>query len=321
MNIKTKRVMLSDFSGGLKGDIAPRLLPLNYALDTYNFNTFNGALTDGVGLKYLTFASKKVLQLESPAQAVYYFKNYNEGANDKILFYCQDKFVYCYDINSANLTKIEELFFENAPQGIWYRLQDKDIYIFSSKQETYVFDGEKVEKLENLPVIKDACIHNERLFAISGSEQSRLYFSDDFNPFNFNISNEEGGFIDFVDERGALNKLVSNSGYLYLFRTHGISRLSSFYAQENFSVSHIFSCVGKVYSGSVTSCESGILFLAGDGIYMLSGYSVKKILPNLDEFFTGVDNTDSKAVFIYGKFYLKCKMKINTLGMINLKSF
>jgi len=311
VNVKTKRVVISDFSGGIKGDYAPRLLPLNYATNAYNFNTINGSLTDGVGLTLLKFLSGKTLTSIEPILSTYYFKYFENGYKDKLLLYCLDKCVYCYEINSGELTKIENLVFENSPKGLSYRLQDKDIFIFSSQEGTFVFDGITATKVESVPIVEDICIHNERLFAVQTGEKTRLYFSDDFNPFNFNQSNLEGGFIDLVDERGGINKLVSNLGYLYLFRTHGISRLSSYYAQENFSVSHVFSCVGNIYPKSVTPCESGILFLAGDGIYMISGYSVKKVLSNLDDFFIGVDNFDSKGMFFKGCFYLKCKLKIN----------
>lgn len=310
MNIKTKRVELTDFSGGIKSDISQRLLPLKYATDCYNFNTFNGALTDGVGLKSLLFNSKKIIKLNSCALNVYYFRLYSNGFSDKLLLYCQDKYIYCYDINSSNIEKIENLYFEQAPKGVYYRMGSIDIFIFSTEQEgVFVFDGESAEKVDNMPSVKDICLHNERLFAVSNGESTRLYFSDDFNPFNFNISLEEGGYIDLVDQRGSINKLVSSLGYLYIFRTHGISRLTSFYAQENFSVNHIFSCVGSIYANSVTPCESGIMFLSADGIYLISGNSVKKVMSNLDNYFTGVDNTDSKGIYFKGKFYLKCKIR------------
>jgi len=314
VKVTTKQVVLSDFSGGMSGITSQRLLPLRYANVSYNFNTCNGALTDGVGLDFLSFpATKKSVILDQCILGLYYFKRFVEGTyKDLILLYCQDKFIYKYDVSNNQLNRIEELFFETKPIGISYKFNQTDVFIFSTEKEgLFVFDGESALKVENVPVITSMCIHNERLFVTTNGEKTRLYFSDDFNPFNFNVSLDEGGYIDFQDQRGGLNKVVSNLGYLYIFRSYGISRLSSFYAQENFSVSHLFTCVGKIYPQSVTICDSGIIFLASDGLYMLTESSVKKILPNYDNFFYGVDNSDSKGEYFNGNFYLKCKMKFS----------
>ncbi len=312
MRTKTKKVVLSDFSGGLSGNSASRLLPLNQAVDSYNFDFTNGALTDGVGLDFLTLPDKSTIQLDFSAEAIYYFKHYDNGYKDKLLLYAQDKCVYCCELTDKSVTKIEGLYFENKPLGLQYKYGERDTFIFSSLEEgTFVYDGNVCEKLENVPRITSMAIYNERLYVTTDGEKSRLYFSEDFNPFNFNVSLQEGGYIDLVDERGGLNKVVSSLGCLYIFRTYGISRLTSYYSQENFNVSHLFLSVGTIYPNSVTTCDSGMLFLTADGIYLLTNSTIKRVLKNLDGFFKGVDNFDSKAIYHGGKFYLKCKGKFN----------
>ena len=316
MRVNTKQIVLSNFSGGMNCNISSRVLPINYATLSYNFDYSNGALKDGVGLKSAKFPTKQTLNVEQGVEGVYYFKRYNSGYIDQLILYCKDKNMYSYDIyNGGELKKIENLTFATKPKGITYKYDDTDVYIFSTEQEgTFLYDGENAYKVDSLPPFSDMCIHNERLFVISSGDKTRLYFSDDFNPFNFNVALDQGGYIDFTDSRGGLNKIVSSMGYLYIFRSYGISRLSSFYAQENFSVYHIFSSFGKICSDSVTPCDRGIIFLA-EGLYMVKANGeIKRVLSEFDELFIGVENQGAKGLYYNGQFYLKCN--INLKGQI-----
>lgn len=313
MTIKTKRVTLADFRGGMTGILSDRLLPLSYASASYNFNNQNGALKDGVGLCKLKFPCEGYCESEQVIQSVYYYKRYNLGFQDALLLYCSDNCVYHFDIfGTGEVAKIEGVSFSSKPVGVSYNYEGVDLYFLSTEKEgLFVIDGKTAIKANNLPTVKNMCIHNERLFITTADSGTRLYFSDDFNPLNFNVSLEEGGYIDFQDGRGGLQKLVSSLGYLYIFRTYGISRLTAFSEQTDFSVTHLFVSTGKIYPDSVTECSNGIIFLASDGLYKLTENGVAKILSDYDAFLNGCDNSEAKGLYHAGKFYLKCKMLIN----------
>ena len=311
MSVRTKKVTLTDFRGGMTGVLDDRLLPLSFARVSYNFNNQDGALKDGVGLSKLKFPNGKYFEGNEVIEAVYYYKKYHKGFKDALLLYCSDKRVYHYDIFEGTVTPLE-LTFETKPVGVGYNYEGNDIYFLSTESEgLFVIDGTEVEKVQNLPTIKDMCIHNERLFITTAGSGTRLYFSDDFNPLNFSVSLEEGGYIDFQDGRGGLQKLVSSLGYLYIFRSYGISRLTAFANQTDFSVNHLFVSTGKIYPDSVSACANGILFLASDGLYKLTENGVSKILSSYDTFLNACDNSEAKGLYYNGKFYLKCKMLID----------
>ena len=312
MSVKTRKVLLSDFRGGMSGVLADRLLPLSYASLSYNFDNSDGALKDGIGLSAITFPNGFKCQLSSPVKAVYYYKRYSSGVKDALLIYCQDKCVYAFGIfDKSGIVKIDGLEFEDIPVGVSYNFNGKDIFLFSTQNDgLYLLDGLSATKID-APLIKSMCIHNERLFITTGGDGTRLYYSDDFNPLNFSVTLTEGGYIDFQDGRGGLQKLVSSLGYLYIFRSYGISRLASYFDQTDFSVSHLFVSTGKIYPDSVTACSDGIIFLASDGLYKLTASGVGKIFSSYDAFLNGCDNSMAKGLYFSGKFFLNCKMLLN----------
>ncbi len=311
MSVKTKKILLSDFRGGMSGVLADRLLPLSYATVSYNFDNSDGALKDGMGVSDITFPNGFWCQTTSPAQSVYYYRRYDNGFKDSILLYCSDKCVYSFSIFDKNgIQKIKGLEFDSKPIGVPYNYNGKDIFLFSTQKEgLFVLDGTNATKV-NAPLIKSMCIHNERLFITTGGDGTRLYYSDDFNPLNFSVTLEEGGYIDFQDGRGGLQKLVSSLGYLYIFRSYGISRLASYFDQADFSVNHLFVSTGKIYPDSVTACSDGIIFLASDGLYKLTSAGVGKIFSDYDSFLNGCDNSNAKGLYYNGKFFLNCKMSL-----------
>lgn len=312
--LKTKRQVLSDFRGGMTGEVSDKLLPLSYASVSYNFDCSDGTLRDGTGLKIARFNDNAVCSFPSSLFAVtglYFFKKFDSAAGkykDEILAYCSDKKIYSYSLNNSSPVCLNVSFSEK-PCGIKYKYDDKDVFLLSGKTEgLYVYDGTTIKKIDDAPNIKDMCIHNERLFVTTEGEGTKLLFSEDFNPFNFSYSLTEGGYIDLQDYRGALQKIVSSMGYLYIFRSFGISRLSAFYDQKQFSVDHLFSSTGKIYPESVTPCADGIIFLAKEGLYKLTQSGVSKILSRYDAFLSPCDNDDAKGIYYNGKVYLKCKM-------------
>ena len=90
------------------------------------------------------------------------------------------------------------------------------------------------------PKISSMALHYERLFATVDGEKNSVWFSDDLDPTNWSMSLDEAGFIELIDERGALLKVVSFLDYIYIFREYGISRLTAYGDQTSFSVSNLF---------------------------------------------------------------------------------
>ena len=110
------------------------------------------------------------------------------------------------------------------------------------------------------------------------------------------------------DERGALVKVLSFNDYVYIFKEHGISKLSAYGDQTEFAISNLFVSSGKIYGNSVCLCGDRIIFLCQDGIYSFNGYSTTKISLNIENLFKNVDNENCCAAYFNGKYYLGLKL-------------
>ena len=219
-------------------------------------------------------------QGERPRTVYFYKRNdYASGKrDDRILVYCNSGAVYEYTIGGSDPVLVNGLEFSVPPKGVCYNYNSKDVIIMSAEGEGLkIYDGETVTSVPDAPSITSMCIHAERLFVTSGGVDGALWFSDDFDPTNWNVSLSEAGFIDMSDPRGDMICAVSFAGYVYVFRSYGVSRVTAFSDQSEFSVSHLLVSCGKIMQDSVVVCGDRILFFASDGLYSFDGVSAVKI--------------------------------------------
>ena len=256
----------------------------NKAKMSYNFSTEDGALKSTLGV--VTLNDRFYADTLEGLSKVYFFKNcyYDKGIrDDRILIYCDSGNMYEAPLSGGKFTYVSGLGFKNRPIGVCYNFNSKDVIIFSAEGEGIkIYDGDTVTEVLDAPSITSMCMHSERLFVTSGGVDGALWFSDDFDPTNWNISLNEAGFIDMNDGRGDMLCAVSFAGYLYVFRSYGVSRVSAFVNQDEFSVSHLVVSCGKIIKDSVTVCGDCILFFASDGLYRFDGTTAVKISSGWD---------------------------------------
>ena len=70
LNKTSLRVKLSDFSKGINTTVTENILPLNYAVNTYNFDFNSGALTEGLGLKELEIKNESTTKVMNTPENV-----------------------------------------------------------------------------------------------------------------------------------------------------------------------------------------------------------------------------------------------------------
>ncbi|MCH5164800.1 MAG: hypothetical protein J1G01_00160 [Clostridiales bacterium] len=278
------------------------VLQFNTAESCYNFDFGSGALGAGYGVS----ANAAV---HNEAQRYWIYRYYSEEAGgfvDQCFFQESHGLLMCYDSYEKELLYISG--FPYPPiQAMNYRLNSKDVLLISCEgRKLIVWDGFVLKTHESSPVISSMALHYERLFVTSREEPTKVFFSDDLDPTNWDISIDGGGFIELLDERGELNKIVSFGNYLYIFRDHGISRVTAFGDQREFSVANLFMTAGRIFPSSIAVCGSCIIFLASDGLYMFDGYDCTRVLQNLDGLIVPSDVCAS--AYYNGRYYLACRM-------------
>lgn len=319
-----RKQKLTSFANGINVDYDENLLPIRYAKNTFNFDFTDGALKDGIGInapafKYDSLDLSLVKNLNYPNSypvlGCWYFNMWDNVANmytPYILIYMGDGKIYYNYLNDHYGTVYEAIgmTFEDLPIVTQYNLNGEDVLlIFGEKEGMYVYKPTtKAKKIENVPAISSMAVHYERLFITTVGEKKSIWFSDDLDPTNFNVSSSEGGFIEMVDDFGKLNKVLSFKNYLYVFRDYNIAKVSAFANQNEFSVNQLYVSNGQIFDKSVVVCGNKILFLAQDGIYSFNGNSCAKLSLNIDKMFEGVDNRKSIAGYSDGYYYLACRL-------------
>ena len=331
----TAKVDFTNFAKCMDTQTDEALLPFKSAKLSYNFNVKKGALCTGYGFKDLTLPKLKtegertIKVPNKPIKKIWQYKYYDqdEQKDDSEIVFIDDEgqlyYVQIHDDSPFSLPLLHQTPFTAIPVALNYRLNSKDTLIFSSEKDgmwKYALnDG--VQKVEDTPHIVSMCFHYERLFAIVGGEQNRLAFSANLDPTNWKQDLSSGGFIDMQDERGTLQRVVSYNDYVYVFREYGVSRVSAYGDQSEFSVSHLFVSSVKLYGNTVTVCGNKILLLSRDGIHAFDGYSAHKLNLGIDDLFKDVKNDNACGVYYKNKYLLACKLNFNDGEQIGCEKY
>ena len=174
----------------------------------------------------------------------------------------------------------------------------------------YVYDGENVSDYP-APDITSMCVYNERLFVTTGGESTTLWFSENFDPTNWYVSLTEAGFIDFQDGKGKLLKVTECGGYLFVFRSFGITRVYAPYLQSEFSAANVEVDGVRIIGESVVDCGKKTVYMTENGFYSFDGEFSSKILNKLDGFIDYSQTSDIVSAFHNGRYYAKIKIKID----------
>lgn len=276
------------------------VIDFSAATRCYNFDFSSGALKGGYGIKDHAAVPSDALRYW-----VYRFTNEEGERLEQYIYQQPSGHLRYYDPKQDRIKYCAVTAYEPL-DALSYRLNSADVLLVSCKgRGLMVWDGLRFVEHKS-PAITSMALHYERLFVTSADQPTKIFFSDDLDPTNWNTDGDAGGFIELLDERGDLNKVVSFGNYLYIFRDHGISRVTAYGDQSEFSVTGLFVTAGRIYPSSICKCGSCVMLLASDGLYMFDGYDCTRRLTNLDGLIIPDDNC--AAAFFGGKYYLSCRM-------------
>ena len=314
-NELVKKFTLKSFKNKQNLSQDESLFDLSQASVSFNFNMYDGTLKKGIGISEIKNAysfPEGVFPLK-----LYYYKRFDAyyyKNDDRLVAYCSDNRLYQYKLykDDASFTPIGNYVFHEEPKIIAYNYYNDDCLIVSSVYDSYLLNDDEMTEILGVPNVRSMCVHRERLFLVAESDLGRtVWFSDDYDPTNWAVSINEGGYIEFVDELGDVLKIVEFLDYVYVIRRYGIVRLSAYGEQSEFTLQKLNLNCGRIYGETVTVCGDCIVFLSSGGLYKFNGIDTVRILTSYDKFLKNVQNDNAEGAYFNGELLLKLNGNFN----------
>ncbi len=284
----------------------------------FNFISADGTLKSGYGFKKLSMPISEIdiddeeeIQIRgTEVKNIWKLKWYdlNTDKNNYYLFYFNNEGYACYDnlFKKRFLTLFVPTDYTDVPYSTYYRKNLQDAILFSGNGgNLMVVTGENVFTSETAPKIISCCSHYGKLFAITATARGSLVYNEDNNVLEWNDDKTKD--LDFSDQRGDLNKLISFNDYIYIFRDFGITRISEYGKDEMFEISHIYQSDCYINPNTIAETGDNIYFLEGNKIKVFNGSSIKTLDLNGLSILNGCDNRFACAECFEGRYYLACR--------------
>jgi len=291
--LKEVRVGKSKVRVGFKGIVNSTyagVLDMAYTDKAYNFAFENGALTGGIGIDpaagyYAAPIAARHNYPEIPGgrglKDVFLYRRLTAaGVHDDRLIAqtVNGHFYYTSVFKTDSWHELPEIIITKDVWTVNYNYNGDDVLLLTSGRDKLIILNDTTPKMcMNTPKFTSLAVHNERVYGSFNGSKPQVWFSDDFNPVNWNVSSGEAGYINFSDECGEVLKVVSFLNYLYVIREYGIFRLTAYGDQSEFLLKKVFTDTGRIVKSSIEVCGDKIIFYAEDGLFAFDGYVVSRI--------------------------------------------
>ena len=326
MSKSSIELAIKDFSKGLNLDDAENVCDLSYNVNCYNFDFKSGALVEGVGIERLTLpktreygsSEAKIKDIASDVEVknVWHFKHYTSSAKkreDKLMYRLSDNTVYTTElITSLPIPlQINDLLLNDDVTAINFKDDNMDTILMCTDEDgCYTYSAESpFEKHENMPIIKDLCVHKDKVFVLESFDKTNIRYSNNLNILEMKKELSDGeGKISLTDNIGEVQKLISQYGHLFAVRDYGITKITTYANSDNFNISNIYASGTKIYEKTVCSCGDTIIMLTRNGLYEFNANSCEKINTKLNDFLNKINNDKAIACFRAGNYYISCRI-------------
>lgn len=331
--IKNISLEIKDFTKGLNTFTHENILQSDVGVNCYNFSYSNGALTSGVGFKYLEIDYSKAIDDKTPLpfpsdlnfKKAWQFKHWDTAnlmRRDKLMVWASDNNIYYVPLFSTNPMLNETLMqFSEEPEQLNYKLNGEDFNIcVSTSDAMQIWDGANNPYTYTTgPDIRSFCALNGKFYATFGGDRNVIRYTSNEDLTTWYVALEgDDKEIVLKDNLGRINKVVSHLNYVYAFRDFGITKISR--SANSVNTSNLF-CTGNViYDKTIAICGNEIYFLSRDGIYNFDGSNVKKLDLRIDGLLDGLDNKNAVACFHNGYYYVALKMNFKDDKVLGCES-
>lgn len=304
-----KRYRFSSFKG-MDVRSSSNTLPCDYCEDAYNFGFENNCLTGGSGLKKFRYKCEDGKEYELPPvpegyenARIFCGKLSDEnGPYECIILSAEDKLTYIRLGEGQNWAP-DTATGRQFTSAIGYLHENTDLMLLGGGGEgLYIMSAEGGQYAADALAITDLCTHYERVYAVVDGARTSVWFSDAFDPYNWNVSLDEGGYISLDGSLGEVLRVLSFEDNIYIFCEYGIYRLTAYADQLQFSIKRVHCDCGRIFKDTITVCGALIIFVTGDGVYSMDGYDVSRLTDRLDDLVDGAEKL--RALFCDSKYIL-----------------
>lgn len=306
-------ILRQSFFKGLNTLKDAHLIGANSFKDIKNFRYDSGVLTQANGISHLMLPftldsyDKKNMTKNTSMTSFMFLYRYSEDtiAREKLISCTYSGRGY---VDNVSLTHDKKQFAENltgVPVACNYNYNGNDVMLFSTNETNlYIYDGESFQEVENSPSISSICVHNERVFALVDSRNKSIWFSEEFDPTNWNISLNEAGFINMADELGRTTKIVQMPESIFIFRDYGITKLIAVGSQENFIMTQFYYSTSRIHPKSIAVNDNLIIFATQTNIMATDGSSIRVIERELENVIREGVFDEAQATICKNNYYL-----------------
>lgn len=174
------------------------ILPFSSAKKFYNFDISSGTLRRGYGV-----TTSDIVPQGAARYWVYRYYSEEKGEYvDQYMFQYANGLLSRYDVDDQREYYVSGIA-HNPVDAINYRLNSVDVILLTCEGEKLIsWDGKRLIEYPDSPSISSMAVHYERLFVTSRDERTKVFFSKNLDPTQWEISEDGGGFIELLDERG-----------------------------------------------------------------------------------------------------------------------
>ena len=302
---------------GIRTTTDESVLDWDYTPEMYNYRIQNGVLTGKLGLDaakgfdaVLHGARHAYPALPSgvKVKGIFHYRRRHQGNyDDRLVIQTSEGALYYTAVfEDDTWHEVAGYTLSGDAAAVSYNYGGKDVLLMCSPSSTFaVLDDGTVKTVTSAPRFSSVTVHNERIYGTLNGESNQLWFSDDFDPENWSVSGDEAGYISFSDECGDALAAVSFLGYLYIFREHGIYRLTAYGDQSEFSLKKLFTATGRIYKNTIALCGDRIMFLTDEGVFTFDGYTASPAVRDLPDI---AFPTQCSAAYYDGAYWLACSL-------------
>lgn len=275
---------------GIDGKTPPELLDPAYATKCENCAFENGCLTSAIGIdpaKTCVDNGPELPDAPLPISNLFFYKFTKPDGerDDRLVARLSDNSIWYVRLLAPEQEwhKVEDIeIIGDMVQAVNYNYNGSDRLLFCSKDSPlFILDDVSPLYCREAPSFSCFDVHGERLFGGVNGARIRLWFSDDFDPFNWRVSADEAGYITFDDSYGDILRVVSFLGYLYIFREYAVFRLTAFGKQSEFALRRVYVDTERIAADSIVCCGGSIIFAAGGKLFDFDGYNIRRLAKNL----------------------------------------